>query len=850
MNNRTAATAHQQVGDHTSDRDAHLRAVRRRMALAVLPPLPPEQLGEVQLLPHQRDAAARLLRILQWHHGALLADDVGLGKTFTALAVARRYPHVHVLSPAGLVAMWQAALLRTGQSQVQVHSLHRCSRETPVFVEHAAGDTQPMHRRPLVIIDEAHALRNAATARYRRLAVALAGCDVLLLSATPLHNSPRDLETLFALFRGHRTDVRREDTLASLIVRRDHRSALPHSPRMRRTAAAPIEAPTTRVVRPDIRQHRAVVVPQDRTTLSLLLALPAPLPAHDGAVAGALIRLGLLRAWCSSDAALTHALTRRLQRGSAMHDALCAGRHVTGAELRSWVIGEEHAREMQLGFPELLAEHVVPRDHDATRSLDDILQTHLRALRTLREHHATTAQADRVRAALLRRIRDRHPGVPVVAFSQFGRTVQALYRALCDIAGVGLLTGDEARIASGSITRPELLEQFAPRAHGRPPPPAHRAVSLLLATDLIAEGVNLQDAGVVVHLDLPWTDAVRKQRTGRVARLGSTFARVHEYRVRASRPVRLALRAEQRVARKAAWSARLVGGGTTGRSARRASSADVQSRWLAVCSEWATAAPSFDEPETDAVARARHTRAPRGAVVTTASTAPAAMVLLRGERENHVLAITRRGARWRVSARPRTLLALLDTPHHHPHTDLDPSAYTDMQRRVYRLANAWYRHWRIRHALGMSREMRGASVSSGGPTQQRALRWLHRLIGQCTLVQRQRLAPDIALARLCITRARGVAAEHALGVWMHTAGVPLAAQLAGWRDVPVLARIMVPTSERAYAEYDAGYLGEHHGEHHGVPDAGNDDTCHVEAYLLFMPPPLAPATPQNRRPTP
>ena len=46
-------------------------------------------------------------------------------------------------------------------------------------------------------------------------------------------------------------------------------------------------------------------------------------------------------------------------------------------------------------------------------------------------------------------------------------------------------------------------------------------MTLLLTTDLASEGVNLQDASVVVHLDLPWTAARLEQRVGRVARLAS-----------------------------------------------------------------------------------------------------------------------------------------------------------------------------------------------------------------------------------------------------------------------------------------------------------------------------------------
>ncbi|MDQ8164885.1 MAG: hypothetical protein P3A28_03890, partial [Gemmatimonadota bacterium] len=47
-----------------------------------------EQLGEIALLPQQRDAAAHLRTALGEFGGALLADDPGMGKTYVALAVA------------------------------------------------------------------------------------------------------------------------------------------------------------------------------------------------------------------------------------------------------------------------------------------------------------------------------------------------------------------------------------------------------------------------------------------------------------------------------------------------------------------------------------------------------------------------------------------------------------------------------------------------------------------------------------------------------------------------------------------------------------------------------------------
>jgi len=82
-------------------------------------------------------------------------------------------------------------------------------------------------------------------------------------------------------------------------------------------------------------------------------------------------------------------------------------------------------------------------------------------------------------------------------------------------------------VAGGRLTRDETLARFAPRALRVEAPPRAERIDVLLATDLLSEGVNLQDANVVVHLDVPWTAARMAQRVGRVARLGSMHPRVH-----------------------------------------------------------------------------------------------------------------------------------------------------------------------------------------------------------------------------------------------------------------------------------------------------------------------------------
>jgi superfamily II DNA or RNA helicase len=735
-----------------------LELVRAYVARSVLPPLPPPTLGEVILAPHQREAAARLLAIMARHGGALLADDVGLGKTYVALAVAREYERCTVIAPPALLPMWSGAVRRTHTRHAELRSLHAFSRGEPVALVTRA--------RHLVIIDEAHHLRNPATVRYARVSAATAGADMLLMTATPVHNREDDVRALLALFAGSRPDLLDADRRAELIVRRE-------------ASAVRGDASSMAGSRPTVRWHHAHRVPMNRAILERIMALPAPLPANGGAEAGALIRMGLLRAWCSSEAALADAVRRRRLRGAVLRDALEVGRHPTQAELRSWALSEG---EVQLGFAELLAAG--PVEHGPLLA---VLDRHLEALAALADALRSAGSdgapsGDTARAQYLRAVMAQHPGVPVVAFSQYARTVEAMYRALSDIAGVGMLTGNRARIASGPIAREEALQRFAPRAHERPPPPPHQAIRVLLTTDILAEGVNLQDAGVVVHCDAPWTAALRDQRVGRCARIGSPWGHVHVYRLAPSEAIERVVRWEARVVRKAAIGARVVG-----RAGRARSVVEGRSALVARLAAWMR--DGEDRSPNVAVQRVDALPLRRGARVRVA-----ALVACERERGG-VLAVWRAAERWVVSARVSTALALVEAA----------SVREPVAARVARsVVAAWctelaraVRRWR---AHQRARAVAGREPESLSDVQRAALSRLAWAAGRVSVSERARLAPVLAAAQRTIESARTPVAERALRAWLDLPKEPVASWLS------VAPRSVEPVAVDGAARDEAGRL--------------------------------------------
>ena len=119
--------------------------------------------------------------------GALLADAVGLGKTYVALAVATRYHRTAAVVPHALVTTWRRTAQTLGiELEVQTHEALSRGGQMP-------GDTD------LVLVDEAHRFRNPDTRRHQRLADRLWRPHAILITATPVVNRSHDLVHLLRL---------------------------------------------------------------------------------------------------------------------------------------------------------------------------------------------------------------------------------------------------------------------------------------------------------------------------------------------------------------------------------------------------------------------------------------------------------------------------------------------------------------------------------------------------------------------------------------------------------------------------------------------------------------------------
>ena len=132
--------------------------------------------------------------------------------------------------------------------------------------------------------------------------------------------------------------------------------------------------------------------------------------------------------------------------------------------------------------------------------------------------------------ALVDLLTNEHAGEKVLIFTEYSDTAEYITAALTDagVPNVGLATGDSENPA-------DIARRFSPLSNKLPSQSeddVHAVddpIDVLVATDVLSEGQNLQDSHIIVNYDLPWAIIRIIQRAGRVDRIGQKSDTVHVY---------------------------------------------------------------------------------------------------------------------------------------------------------------------------------------------------------------------------------------------------------------------------------------------------------------------------------
>lgn len=312
--------------------------------------------------------------------------------------------------------------------------------------------------------------------------------------------------------------------------------------------------------------------------------------ADDTALVG-LLRSGLLKRFESSAEAFRSSLARMVREHEAFLAALGRGRVVRKEFFREFSAAEDEG-----DIEGILEGH--ERADDA--SLYDVprLQADVRAdLALLQEMMTEAAKVEPAGDPKLAALADTLSAIAeqaekeatddedarqkrkVLVFSHYEDTIDWIEEHL--LAAMDRdprLAAYRGRLASVSgtevrrgISRQKALHGFAPVSTGALPPDAEDRYDLLLCTDVLAEGMNLQQCRNVVNYDLPWNPMRLVQRHGRIDRIGSPHTKVFLRTFFPDAQLDALLDLESRVRRKLAQAAASVGveeapieGGTTG----------------------------------------------------------------------------------------------------------------------------------------------------------------------------------------------------------------------------------------------------------------------------------------------
>ncbi|MBE1586759.1 helicase-related protein [Nonomuraea angiospora] len=581
----------------------------------------------------QRDAATGIINKLETYNGCILADSVGLGKTFTALAVIKYYElrnkSVLVLAPKKLAENW------TNYNANLTTNIFASDRFNYDVLAHTdlsrtKGESLgiPLDRvnwgnYDLVVIDESHNFRNAdftieKETRYQRLMrqVIQQGVKtkVLMLSATPVNNHFTDLRNQLALaYEGESQNLAAKldiSTSVEEVFRQAQRvfnewSKLPAEQRTTDTILAKLDfdffelldavtiARSRKHIQafydtsdigafpkrlpPESIQPPLTDVPgvpsfneMFEQLSSLTLAVYAPLayvfPSRrekyellfGKADSGSLRNLGHANRELGIQKLMTVNLLKRLESSveafritltklaSTVDQAIQAiNNHSASVADLIAQIGDLEADDDDFELP--------PSNTVGTRvqiDLDDIdIESWHRDLvydagvinELLTGVSVVTPQHDLKLQALRQRIQDKI-AMPINAgnrkvliFSAFADTAGYLYRELApglERAGLhsAVVTGSGApRTTLGKgFAFQQVLTLFSPRSKSRDLviPNEKRDIDVLIGTDCISEGQNLQDCDYLINYDIHWNPVRIIQRFGRIDRIGSTNAQI------------------------------------------------------------------------------------------------------------------------------------------------------------------------------------------------------------------------------------------------------------------------------------------------------------------------------------
>lgn len=542
-------------------------------------------LGPLPLATFQRDGVRRLLRIIKTFGGAMLADSVGLGKTLQAFETIKELQSAGakralVIHTAAMQKDWHdytTTLFK--DAWVEFFSMETLPYHLPADYTY-----------DIIVIDESHNFRNSKTKRYKALELLLAknpDAKVLLLTATPINTGMEDLRSQIMLisksrpnyppfydlgifdlqqyFRGVENGDETIDRLRENVIvsrsRREIKIIQAHLERqgiVETIGGHPIRFPERHLDTIEYRITSPEASGMDSTTfyeevLECLDALKFPYyniekyKTDEAARDANRLAMGenltgfmetlLLKRMESSLTSFTASIQKQLVMNDMFSKLLDEGIIMYPSRIREIyeeieVNAEEDDAAIETTFMEAIKAEAKRGEHcpDFACDLAALIRDNDADGETLERLNSLTASLlkhEDKKLAAVTRILDKHRDQKVLLFSYFKDTAVHVYEALRARGNVALLTGSDAFRGDVALSRETIIDNFAPLSNN--PKERGEPIDLLVCTDVISEGKNLQDASVIINYDLHWNPVRIIQRIGRIDRLKSPHESINVY---------------------------------------------------------------------------------------------------------------------------------------------------------------------------------------------------------------------------------------------------------------------------------------------------------------------------------
>jgi superfamily II DNA or RNA helicase len=520
-------------------------------------------------LEYQKQAVLSARKILETYGGVFIADVVGLGKTIMGALLLLEYPYEKslIIAPPHLISGWEDVNIdyRLSAKIVSLGKLEELIK------------SENLDEYTTVIIDEAHRFRNEHSQNYLHLAEVCRGKRVILLSATPYNNKPSDLLALVKLFQSGRdanipnlrnvekflnnyeSEIKklkkafenqelfeedyyaklkeiaidiRERLLQYIMIRRTRDEIIAYfqndlSEANFPTIHKPIELYyLLNTVESYVFNKTITYIKELRYARYKIIAYLKNKPKGDkltivNNLAGFMKTLLVKRLESSQ-----HAFRQTIDNFISAHEHLLKLMREQGEIYVSKKISIDKISELtdSDGFDEI--EQLILSEQIERHSIEDVeesfvvdLEYDLALLHKIKNEWQKVERDIKLNTfiAKLAELLNQHE--KLIIFTEAADTANYLSQELSRVFRVLCVSG-----ANAKALRQNILDNFSTNTHYK-----RNDYDVLIATDVLSEGVSFQRANAIVNYDIPWNPTRMMQRIGRINRVDSLAQELFVY---------------------------------------------------------------------------------------------------------------------------------------------------------------------------------------------------------------------------------------------------------------------------------------------------------------------------------